>query len=187
MKKLKHIVETLSAILLLGHTQANTENIDGPITNKHFDNPNGNLYKEVWPVNSLGNSQNIEYFIDGLKTNEEISDVSKIKTFSDQLGVLNNSEASNLVGIYAALADCSVENVLAEFGGRGFGDFKPVLADLAVAKLSPIGDEMRRLLKNPGDIDAILAKGADRAAAIARPVLAQVHDIIGFLGKSTDN
>ena len=76
---------------------ANTENIDGPFTNKHFDNPDGNLYKEVWPVNSLGNSQNIEYFIDGLKTNEEISDVSKIKTFSDQLGVLNNSEASNLV------------------------------------------------------------------------------------------
>ena len=49
----------------------------------------------------------------------------------------------------------------------GFGDFKPVLADLA-DKLSPIGDEMR-LLKNPADIDAVLAKGADRAAAIARP------------------
>ena len=60
------------------------------------------------------------------------------------------------------------------------------LQDLAVAKLSPIGDEMRRLLKNPADIDVVLAKGADRAAAIARPLLAQVRDIIGFLGQSSD-
>ena len=77
--------------------------------------------------------------------------------------------------------------MLAEFGGRGFGDFKPVLADLAVAKLSPIGDEMRRLLRNPGDIDIVLAEGADRAASIARPFLAQVREIIGFLGQSTDH
>ena len=58
---------------------ANTENIDGPFTNKHFENPDGNLYKEVWPVDIFGESQEINYFIDGLKTNEEISDVSKIK------------------------------------------------------------------------------------------------------------
>ena len=118
--------------------------------------------------------------------------IRKAKTDPDALpsevaALSKRPEAANLVGIYAALADCSTENVLAEFGGRGFGDFKPVLADLAVAKLSPIGDEMRRLLKNPGDIDAILANGADRAAAIARPLIAQVRDIIGFLGQSTDH
>ena len=118
--------------------------------------------------------------------------IRKAKTDPDALpsevaALSNRPEAANLVGIYAALADCSAENVLAEFGGRGFGDFKPVLADLAVAKLSPIGDEMRRLLKNPADIDAVLAKGADRAAAIARPLLAQVRDIIGFLGQSSDH
>ena len=106
---------------------------------------------------------------------------------SEVAALSNRPEAANLVGIYAALADCSTENVLAEFGGRGFGDFKPVLADLAVAKLSPIADEMRRLLKNPGDIDAVLAKGADRAAAIARPLLVQVRDIIGFLGQSANH
>ena len=49
------------------------------------------------------------------------------------------------------------------------------------------GDEMRRLLKNPVDIDAVLAKGADRAAAIARPLLAEVRDIIGFLGQSSNH
>ena len=116
--------------------------------------------------------------------------IRKAKTDPDALpsevaALSNRSEAQNLVGIYAALADCSAEDVLAEFGGRGFGDFKPALADLAVAKLSPIGDEMRRLLKNPGDIDAVLAEGADRAAALS-PACSGA-DIIGFLGQSSDH
>ena len=105
---------------------------------------------------------------------------------SEMVGLADRPEASNLVGIYAALAECSTDDVLAEFGGRGFGDFKPALGDLAVATLSPIGAEMRRLLENPADIDATLADGAERAAAIARPVLAEVRDIVGFLGSSTD-
>jgi len=117
--------------------------------------------------------------------------IRKAKTDPDALpsevaGLAGRPEASNLVGIYAALADCRTEDVLAEFGGRGCGDFKPALGDLAVAKLSPIGDEMRRLLENPADIDAILADGAERAAAIARPILAEVRDVVGFLGASTD-
>ena len=117
--------------------------------------------------------------------------IRKAKTDPDALpsevaGLADRPEASNLVGIYAALAACSTDDVLAEFGGRGFGDFKPALGDLAVAKLSPIGAEMRRLLENPADIDAILADGAERAAAIARPILAEVRDIVGFLGSSTD-
>ena len=105
---------------------------------------------------------------------------------SEMAGLADRPEASNLVGIYAALAECSTDDVLVEFGGRGFGDFKPALGDLAVAKLSPIGAEMRRLLENPADIDAILADGAERAAAIARPIIAEVRDIVGFLGSSTD-
>jgi len=76
---------------------ANTENIDGPFTNEHFLNPNGNLYKEVWPVNSFGDKQSENYFINGLKTNEEISDVSKIKRFSDQLAGVNHLNAQNIV------------------------------------------------------------------------------------------
>ena len=117
--------------------------------------------------------------------------IRKAKTDADALpseaaGLANRPEAENLVGIYAALSDSSVAAVLNEFGGRGFGDFKPVLADLAVAQLSPMGQKMRELLENPADIDAILVDGADRAAAIARPLMAEVRDIVGFLGASTD-
>ena len=113
--------------------------------------------------------------------------IRKAKTDADALpseaaGLADRPEAENLVGIYAALSDSSVAAVLAEFGGRGFADFKPALADLAVAQLSPMGQKMRELLENPDELDAILDEGAVRAEAIARPILAEVHDIVGFLG-----
>ena len=113
--------------------------------------------------------------------------IRKAKTDPDALpseaeGLAGRPEAQNLVGIYAALADSDVETVLRDFGGRGFGDFKPALAELAVAKLSPMGQEMRRLLANPGDIDAVLDDGAARAESIAAPIIEQVNEIVGFLG-----
>tara|TARA_B100001248_G_scaffold172571_1_gene130783 strand:+ start:517 stop:1896 length:1380 start_codon:yes stop_codon:yes gene_type:complete len=79
---------------------ANTEQIDGPFTNKNFINKNGNLYKEVWPVNDEGQSNSIDYFISGLRTNEEISDVSRIKKFSDELADKDYSNSWNVVQNY---------------------------------------------------------------------------------------
>ena len=113
--------------------------------------------------------------------------IRKAKTDPEPLpsgpeGLEGRAEAQNLVGIYAALADVSVEAVLKEFGGRGFGDFKPALSDLAVAKLSPIGEKMRQLLESPEDIDHILDAGVVRAEAIAAPIIDRVNDIVGFLG-----
>ena len=101
---------------------------------------------------------------------------------SEAAGLAGRAEAENLVGIYAAMADMTVDDVLGEFGGRGFGDFKPALAALAVDRLAPIGARMRELLENPDELDAILDDGAVRAEAIARPILAEVHEIVGFLG-----
>ena len=100
---------------------------------------------------------------------------------SEAEGLKDRPEAENLVGIYAALADVDVDQVLREFGGRGFGDFKPALAELAVTNLSPMGDKMRDLLKNPDHIDHILEDGGGRAEAIAAPILKEVNDIVGFL------
>jgi tryptophanyl-tRNA synthetase len=90
-------------------------------------------------------------------------------------------EADNLLGIYAALADLSREEVLRRFGGRNFSDFKAELADLSVEVLGRIGGEMRRLLADPAYIDGILRRGSERARAIAGPVLDQVFDIMGLL------
>jgi len=91
-------------------------------------------------------------------------------------------EALNLIGIYAALDERTPAQVLAEFTGQGFGAFKPKLADLAVARLGPVGAEMRRLMADPAEIDRVLADGAQRARAAAAPNLAQVKKIVGYWG-----
>ena len=96
-------------------------------------------------------------------------------------GLKDRPEARNLVNIYAALADMTVAQVVAEHGGKQFGTFKPALADLAVAKLTPISAEMTRLMQDVGEIDRILGRGADRAAAIASPILEQTYDILGMI------
>ena len=93
-------------------------------------------------------------------------------------------EASNLVGVYAALADVSKADALARFAGRGFGALKPELADLAVEKLAPVTAQMRRLMAQPDEIDAVLADGAERASAVAEPVAAEVKRLVGFWGGS---
>ena len=100
---------------------------------------------------------------------------------SELAGLRERPEAANLVGIYAALNDSSVEQVLGEFGGKGFGEFKPALADLAVEKLAPIQDETRRLLADTDHVDGVLRKGAERAREIAAPILAEIHETVGFL------
>lgn len=112
--------------------------------------------------------------------------IRKAKTDPEPLpeskeGLAGRPEADNLVGIYAALSETSKDDVLKQFGGAQFSAFKPALAELAVEKVSPVGDEMRRILKDPAEIDNILRDGASRASAIAAPILAQTKDIIGFI------
>ncbi|ODT75315.1 MAG: tryptophan--tRNA ligase [Pelagibacterium sp. SCN 64-44] len=96
-------------------------------------------------------------------------------------GLSGRPEADNLVGIYAALADRSKAEVLAEFGGKGWGVFKPALADLAVQQLAPMAGEMQRLVVDTTTIDAILRDGAERAGAIAERTMKQVRSIVGFI------
>ncbi len=90
-------------------------------------------------------------------------------------------EADNLVGIYAALAGISRDAALGRFAGQNFSTFKEALSALSVEVLGRIGGEMRRLLADPGHIDGVLRRGAERAAAIATPVLREVQDITGLL------
>lgn len=99
---------------------------------------------------------------------------------SEVKGLEARNEAANLVGIYAVLAGKSEQAVLDEFGGKGFGVFKPALADLAVTKLGPVADTMRRLMNDPTEVDRILRDGGERANAIAAPVMEEVRRVVGF-------
>lgn len=98
-------------------------------------------------------------------------------------GLAERPEARNLVGIYAGLSDRSEAEVLQEFGGQGFGAFKPALAELAISVIAPISEKMNALLADEAQIDQILAEGADRARAMTRPILQDVKEIMGFVGR----
>ncbi len=112
--------------------------------------------------------------------------IRKARTDPDPLpesaeGLAERPEALNLISIYAALEDIEIEQVIQEYRGQGFSTFKKALADLAVVRLGPVGSEMKRLTAEPGEIDRILADGADRAAQLSRPIVAEVREIMGFL------
>jgi tryptophanyl-tRNA synthetase len=112
--------------------------------------------------------------------------VRRAKTDPDPLpheeaGLEARPEADNLVGIYAALAGITKAGVLRDFGGAQFSAFKAALVDLSVAKLGPIGAEMKRLVQDPAYIDSVLVDGADRARAIAAETIRAVKDIVGFV------
>src|SRR6185437_14334397 len=100
---------------------------------------------------------------------------------SEVEGLARRPEADNLVGIFAALNDETKPDVLRRFGGAQFSVFKTALADLAVAKLAPIRAEMQRLAADPAHTDKVLADGAEKARAIARPNMDAVKDILGLL------
>jgi tryptophanyl-tRNA synthetase len=96
-------------------------------------------------------------------------------------GLAGRAEATNLVTIYAALADQELADVVAKFAGANFSTFKDALTQLAIDTLSPITAEMRRLAADPGYIDGVLRDGAARARALAEPVLAQAQKAVGLL------
>jgi tryptophanyl-tRNA synthetase len=100
---------------------------------------------------------------------------------SELKGLDDRPEARNLVNIYAALSETGADAVMAEYGGQPFSVFKPALADLAVAKLAGITRAMSDLMRDPAEIDRVLGDGANRAAAIAGPILNRTYDILGFV------
>ncbi len=100
---------------------------------------------------------------------------------SDKAGLEGRPEAANLVGIYAALSGSSVEGLLGEFGGEGFGKFKPALGELLVTKLAPINERFIALKDDTAALDAILRAGAERARALAVPTLDKTYAALGLV------
>ncbi len=168
---------------------------------------NNDWGKEVFPLTEpliLGDATRVMSLRDGTKkmSKSDPSDLSRInmsddrdaiatkirkaKTDPEPLpetvdGLEGRPEADNLVGIYGALAGISKDEVIRQFGGQGFGVFKPALADVAVERLGPIRDEMVRIESDPASLDAILRDGARRAREMAVPVLDEVYDVLGLV------
>jgi tryptophanyl-tRNA synthetase len=101
---------------------------------------------------------------------------------SDVSALAERPEARNLIGIYAALTDTDHAVVLREHGGKGFGTFKDELTEVLVEKLSPLAAETTRLMADRAELLRILQNGAERAAAVADPIVAEAEKIVGFMG-----
>ncbi len=116
---------------------------------------------------------------------EIVRKIKRAKTDAEPLpdtleALAERREAHNLVGVYAALSGETNAQVLSRFAGQGFGAFKPALAEVVVAAMTPVGEAMRRYLSDPAEIDRILTDGAERAQAASEPVLAEVRALVGF-------
>jgi tryptophanyl-tRNA synthetase len=117
-----------------------------------------------------------------LKFRRAKTDPHPVPDGSSALGTrTERPEAFNLLEIYAALAERSISEVQAEFGGKPFSAFKEALTGVAVEKLAPIAGEMSRLKADPGYVDGVLREGIGRARAITEPVMREVHDVVGLL------
>ena len=99
---------------------------------------------------------------------------------ADPAGLDARPEARNLVGIYAAVTGGTVESVLGQFAGQGFGSFKPALADALVALIAPLRQRLIELRGDPAEIDRILAAGAEKARALAAPTIAETYRVVGL-------
>jgi len=119
-------------------------------------------------------------------TDEEIvQKIRKAKTDPEPLpedlaDLEGRAEAKNLVGIYGAVTGQTMEQVLAQFAGQGFGAFKPALADALVAMIAPIRRRLEDLRQHPAELDRILAEGSARASELAAPVLARAKTAVGL-------
>ncbi|MFC4292888.1 tryptophan--tRNA ligase [Sphingorhabdus arenilitoris] len=112
--------------------------------------------------------------------------IRKAKSDADVLpseldGLEGRAEARNLVNIYAATANMEPQAVLNQFAGQGFGAFKPALAELLVETLRPIRERFVDLKQDQAATDALLKKGAEKAAALAKPTLDATYNALGLL------
>jgi len=117
-----------------------------------------------------------------------VQKIKKARTDSEPLpasleGLDGRPEASNLLGIFAALSDMTKEQALTRFGGQQFSAFKNELAELTVEKVGPIRDRMARLMSDAAELDRLLGAGARQAEAIAAPILAEVRQIVGLVAR----
>ena len=114
-----------------------------------------------------------------------LNKIKKAKTDTEPLpenenGLSNRPEAKNLLGIYSSLSEQPLSKTINEFSGKNFSEFKEKLTNLVVDKISPISNEINKLLKDENFIDKVLIDGAEKANEIASEKIKNIKKIIGF-------
>jgi tryptophanyl-tRNA synthetase len=88
---------------------------------------------------------------------------------------------SNLLTIYAALSGRTIDELLEEYDGRGYGDLKKDLAEVVTGFVAPLQERTHAYLQDPAQLDKLLAVGAEKARAVAAQTLRDAYDRVGFL------
>jgi len=140
---------------------------------------------------------------DGLKkmSKSEISDLSRINLTDEKDQIINKikkaktdplpmpstikeldkrPEAKNLLGIYTSLIETNLEKSIEEFSGKNFSDFKEILSQVLVEKITPISTEIKKLLNDKSHLDDVLKEGSEKANEIAIKKLKKTNEILGF-------
>jgi len=147
------------------------------------------VYDLQEPTNKMSKSASTDKGVIWL-LDEPAKSAKKIKsatTDSDgevRYDVASKPGVSNLLTIYSVLSGRTIESIETEYAGSGYGDFKKGLSEVVVETFAPIRARTLELLDDPAELDRILARGADKAAAIADATLATVYDRIGFLPRA---
>jgi len=122
-----------------------------------------------------------------LKDDKDLIDqkIKKAKTDNDSIpteinGLKNRHEAANLISIYASINEIEVAKVLKEFGGKNFSTFKSKLSESLIERICPIGNEIKKLLKDKNYLKKTLEKGSKKAEIIAKNNLKEIYEIIGL-------
>ena len=106
------------------------------------------------------------------------TDPMPMPSFSDELN--ERLEAKNLLGIYSSLSGLPLEKSIKEFSGKNFSEFKDILSQVLVDKISPISAEIKKLLNEKSYLDKILSEGCKKAEDLASKKLKKIHEIVGF-------
>ena len=116
---------------------------------------------------------------------EIISKIKKAKT--DSLPLPTNKEelekrpeARNLIGIYSSLTGTKLEKSIEKFSGKNFSEFKDELSNEVVEKISPISNEIKKLLQNKDYLDEVVINGCEKANEISSKKITEIHKIVGF-------
>jgi tryptophanyl-tRNA synthetase len=99
----------------------------------------------------------------------------------------NKPGVSNLLTIYAAMTDRKMDDLVAAYEGKGYGDLKKDVAEVVAEFIRPIQERTATYLDDPAQLDAVLAIGAEKARAVAVETLRTVYDRIGFLAPAARN
>ena len=135
----------------------------------------------------MSKSEESDYSRINLKDDKDLIDqkIKKAKTDnapfpSDVAELKSRHEVANLISIYASVNNLKVTEVLNEFGGKNFSTFKCKLIESVGEKISPIGKEISKLLKDEDYLKGILRKGTKRADIIATENLKEIYEIVGL-------